>query len=69
VGRAERVHGCCLAGQLDLVGWGGGRLQEPGDLGVARGGVVGVEAGGQEPLGGVGVERDDRLGRFVRHLS
>jgi hypothetical protein len=69
VGEAEDGHGGGLAGQLAWVGAAGGGLQEAGDLGVAGRGVVGVEAAGEEPLGGVGIERDDRLGSVVRHLS
>jgi translation initiation factor IF-2 len=69
LGRAEGGHGRGLAGQL-VRGWrGGGGLEEPGHGGIGRGRVQGIQATGQEPLGGVVVERVDRGPRIVRHLS
>jgi hypothetical protein len=50
-------------------GWAAGRPEQAGHLGVAGRCVLGVEAAGEEPLGGVVVERDRGVGGVVRHLS
>jgi hypothetical protein len=62
VGGAEGGEGGGVAGELVGGRGSGGGVEDPGDLGVRRGGVLGGEEAGEEALGGVVVERVGREG-------